>query len=61
MKASELKKLLRANGCCIHREGTNHEIWYSPITGKKFPVPRHDAKEIATGTANSIKRSAGIE
>ena len=61
MKASELKKLLRASGCYIHREGTNHEIWFSPITGKKFPVPRHDAKEIATSTVSSIKRSAGIE
>ena len=61
MKASELKKLLRENGCYIHREGTNHEIWFSPITGKKFPVPRHDVKEIATGTVSSIKRSAGIE
>lgn len=60
MKVSELKKLLRAGGCKLYREGRNHEIWISPA-GKKFQVPRHDAKEIATGTVNNIKRSAGIE
>lgn len=61
MKASELKKLLRANKCYIQREGSNHEIWFSPITGKAFPVPRHGAKEVATGTVMNIKRTAGIE
>ena len=60
MKTSELRKILRANGCYVVREGTNHEIWFSPITGKKFPGPRHGAKAMATGTVNSILRSAGI-
>lgn len=48
MKTSELRKILRANGCYVVREGTNHEIWFSLITGKKFPVLRHGAKEMAT-------------
>lgn len=60
MKTSELRKILRANGCYVVREGTNYEIWFSPITGKKFPVLRHGTKEMATGTVNSILRSAGI-
>lgn len=61
MKTSELKKILRENGCYLHREGTNHEIWISKRTGKKFTVPRHNTQEVPTGTLNSIKRSAGIE
>lgn len=61
MKVSELKRLLKKAGCRIEREGTNHEIWYSPLTGKRFPVPRHDAKELPTGTEKSIKRDAGLE
>lgn len=61
MKTSELKQILKAHGCYLVREGTNHEIWFSPITGQKFPVPRHGAKELPTGTVNSIKRSAGIK
>lgn len=61
MKTSELKQILKTHGCYLVREGTNHEIWFSPITGQKFPVPRHGTKELPTGTANSIKRSAGIK
>jgi predicted RNA binding protein YcfA (HicA-like mRNA interferase family) len=61
VKGSEVKQMLRAHKCCFYREGRNHEIWFSPITGKKFQVPRHDNKEVATGTVNNIKRSAGIK
>lgn len=60
MKVSELQKLLKKNGCYISRHGSNHDIWYSPITNKQFPVPRHPSKEIKTGTLNSIKKDAGF-
>lgn len=60
MKVSELQKLLKKNGCYISRHGSNHDIWYSPITGKQFSVPRHSSKEIKTGTLNSIKKEAGF-
>ena len=61
MKPSELKRLLRKAGCYKKMEGGNHELWYSPITGKTFPVPRHDAKEIASGTAEKIMKDAGLK
>lgn len=60
MKVSELKKQLRIIGCYVLRNGNNHEIWYSPVTKQKFTVPRHNAKELPTGTANNIKRQAGL-
>lgn len=60
MKQSELLKLFKKNGIKLFIHGNNHDIYYSPKTGKKFSVPRH-AKEIATGTLNSIKKDAGIE
>ena len=59
MKKSELIKLLKKEGFEIKREGGNHEIW----TKKGFPnipVPRHK-KEIPTGTAHSIIKTAGIK
>lgn len=59
MKTNELLKLLRKNGACLDHHGTNHDIWYSPKTGKFFPVPRHKG-EIAAGTAKSIMKDAGI-
>ncbi|MBR5975850.1 MAG: type II toxin-antitoxin system HicA family toxin [Clostridiales bacterium] len=60
MKVSELKKLLKKNGCYKVREGGNHEIWYSPKTGQTFAVPRHNAREVPAGTLNSIRGLAGI-
>jgi hypothetical protein len=53
-----LRDLLRAAGCLFVRPGRgSHEIWYSPITKRNFPVPvgipsRH--------TANAILRQAGL-
>lgn len=61
MKTSEMKKLLRKAGCTKEWEGTNHEMWYSPITGKRFTVPRHNSQELKTGTAESIKKVAGLK
>lgn len=60
MKTSELIKLLKKNGCYLYRNGKRHDIWYSPITGKQFPVPRHLSQDVPTGTCNSIKKDAGI-
>lgn len=59
MKTSALIKELKKAGCYFIRDGGNHGIWYSPITGKKFPVWHHN-KEIPTGTLNKIKKEAGI-
>lgn len=61
MKYSELEKLIKQAGCYKLKEGANHTIWFSPITGQKFPVGRHKTEEVPTGTLKSIKRAAGIE
>lgn len=60
MKASELIKLLKKNGCYLVEHGKEHDKWHSDITGKNFMVPRHGGKEIATGTANRIFKDAGL-
>lgn len=60
MKFSELKKLLKKNGCYPVRQGANHEQWYSPKTGKTFSLGRHDSQEVKSGTLNSIKKDAGL-
>jgi len=60
MKTSELIKLLKAAGCYIIRHGGNHDMWFSPTTGEKFVVGRHQSKEVPTGTAKSIRKQAGI-
>ncbi|MCI9531088.1 MAG: type II toxin-antitoxin system HicA family toxin [Lachnospiraceae bacterium] len=60
-KVSEIIKKIKKNGCYKIREGSNHEIWYCPVTREEFPVPRHYAKELPPGTANSILRKAGLK
>lgn len=60
MKYSELKKVLRANNCMLIRQGAKHEIWYSPKTGRHFPVGRHDAEEVYIKTLKDIVKQSGI-
>lgn len=37
MKRSELLKILKKNGCKLIGHGGNHDLYYSPITGKQLP------------------------
>ena len=61
MKYSELERKLRAAGCTVQREGSSHQLWHSPITGKTFTVGRHKGQEVPKGTLKSILRAAGLE
>ncbi len=60
MTYGELKRELKKHGCYFHHQGSRHEIWENPITGKQFPLGKHDAKEVRDGTLKAIKRDAGI-
>lgn len=54
----EVKRILRENGCDFDREGKgDHEIWYSPISKRKFPV---DSKILSRHLANVVLKQAGI-
>ncbi|MAU95873.1 MAG: hypothetical protein CMP81_08290 [Fulvimarina sp.] len=54
----ELKTLLLAAGCWFHRQGRgDHEIWYSPITGRYFTV---DSDIKSRHTANQSLKDAGL-
>lgn len=54
-----LRALLEQHGCIFKRQGKgSHEIWYSPITGKAFPVAVTLQSRIL---ANKILKAAGIE
>ena len=53
-----VKKVLLKHGCSFERQGKgDHEIWYSPITNKRFPV---DSQIKSCHTANGILKQAGI-
>jgi hypothetical protein len=53
-----LKKILKENGCRFDRPGKgDHEIWFSPMSGKKFPV---DSDIKSRHTANAVLKQAGL-
>ena len=54
----KVRDTLKANGCTFVRHGKgDHDIWYSPIVNKSFPV---DSKIKSRHTANSIMKQSGI-
>jgi hypothetical protein len=54
----ELKRLLGAAGCRFERPGKgDHEIWFSPITQRRFTL---DHKVQSRHTANAVLRQAGL-
>jgi hypothetical protein len=54
-----LKKILKKSGCYFERQGKgDHEIWFSPISGKRFPV---DSDIKSRHTANAVLKEAGLE
>lgn len=61
MKYSELEAELTAAGCFKARAGGNHNIWFSPITGKTFPLGHHGAKEVPPSTVRYVRRNAGLK
>jgi predicted RNA binding protein YcfA (HicA-like mRNA interferase family) len=54
----ELTKLLSNAGCTFVRQAKgSHEIWFSPITKRKFVIPKNT---IMVHTANGILKDAGL-
>ncbi|WP_174274123.1 type II toxin-antitoxin system HicA family toxin [Sphingomonas bacterium] len=54
----DVKKLLLAAGCTLHRQGAgDHEIWFSPVNGRHFTV---DNGMKSRHTANGTLKDAGL-
>jgi hypothetical protein len=53
-----VKKLLRQAGCRFERQGRgDHEIWYSPLTNRRFMV---DGRIKSRHWANHTLKQAGL-
>lgn len=53
-----LKRILREAGCSVVRQGKgDHEIWFSPITKRNFPV---DSAIPSRHLANAVLKQAGL-
>lgn len=54
----QVREILAKNRCTFVRHGRgDHDIWYSPISGKYFTV---DGKIKSRHTANAIMKQSGI-
>jgi predicted RNA binding protein YcfA (HicA-like mRNA interferase family) len=54
----ELRRLLERAGCTFVCAGKgSHQIWHSPITGRRFPVP---VGIVSRHTANGVLAQAGL-
>ncbi len=54
----QLKKILDGAGCYYERSGKgDHEIWYSPLTQRRFVV---DQSIKSRHTANAVLKQAGL-
>jgi predicted RNA binding protein YcfA (HicA-like mRNA interferase family) len=54
----ELILLLEKAGCRSVRAGKgSHQIWYSPVTRRNFPVP---TGIVSRHTANGVLKDAGL-
>ncbi len=54
-----LKRKLREAGCRRVRQGRgDHEIWFSPVSGRNFPV---DGNIKSRHTANAVLAQAGLK
>ena len=50
--------MLRENGCYFERPGKgDHEIWFSPVSKRRFPV---DSKIKSRHAANAVLKQAGL-
>ena len=61
MKVCELTRKAKKKGCYVKRHGAEHDIWIDPVTGNTARIPRHQSKEMATGTVQSIMKDLGLK
>jgi predicted RNA binding protein YcfA (HicA-like mRNA interferase family) len=54
-------RLAKKNGCELVRHGAKHDIWRNLSTGNEEQIPRHQSKELPTGTAERIKKGLGLK
>jgi len=56
---AQLRVILLENGCARVRHGKgSHEVWFSPITKRTFPI---SVTVNSRYTANEILKQAGID
>ena len=61
MKTSELKALIKSYGGRFKENDKKHAVWVNPLTGAEASLPRHEGKEVPTGTVSKILKQLGYK
>ena len=62
MKGSELKRRVTKAGWYIIRHGSKHDLYgHDDYPGEFVSIPRHESKEVPTGTADNILKMTGLK
>ena len=61
MRVSEFIRQLKKQGIKFKKHGSRHDVYYNPKTGQETQMPRHNSKELATGTRESILEDLGLK
>ncbi len=54
MKRRDLVRELEAAGCEFVRNGSRHDVYRNPVTGRQTAVPRH--REVKKSLCDAIRR-----
>ena len=60
MRVSVFRRAVLKNGCRLIRQGSNHEIWESPITGEQFKLSRDRNKDLTPKAESELRKLAGL-
>ncbi len=58
MKRGDFIRELKDAGCVLKRNGSKHDLYSNPTSGKQTTVPRHN--ELADTLCKTIKKQLGI-
>ena len=61
MKCSQLIQVLKRDGWFVVSQKGSHISMEHPTKTGRVYVPNHGSKEVATGTAQNILKSAGLK
>ena len=61
MKVSEFIRQLKKQGIKFEEHGKEHDKYVNPKTGQSARLPRHQSKEIKTGTREQILKDLGFK
>jgi predicted RNA binding protein YcfA (HicA-like mRNA interferase family) len=61
MTVAELVRYIKKQGIRFKEHGSKHDVYFNPMTGAEAQIPRHQSKEIKTGTKDRILKDLGLK